>query len=168
VPAGFVLVPVEPTLEMLTAASLEDDKAFIDGHPHGAARGDLWAAMLSAATTPQPAAEPTRFGAGDAVRIYEAARRVFEGSPQIAFDAIEWYHSTLLIEAGVDATPSAKPQPSDATEAMRRDADRYRWLRDPKNADRDEWNLFGPYSTPAEIDAVIDAAMAAKQESKHG
>jgi hypothetical protein len=58
VPAGYALVPVEPTLEMLTAASLEDDKAFIDGSCHGAARGDLWAAMLSAATTPQPAAEP--------------------------------------------------------------------------------------------------------------
>ena len=52
VPAGFVLVPVEPTLEMLTAAGREDDKAFIDGMPHGATAADTWAAMLAAAPTP--------------------------------------------------------------------------------------------------------------------
>jgi hypothetical protein len=69
VPEGYALVPVEPTLEMLTAASLEDDKAFVDGSCHGAARGDLWAAMLSAATTPQPAAEPS--DAELQVHIYE-------------------------------------------------------------------------------------------------
>lgn len=52
VPAGFKLVPVEPTLEMLTAAGREDDKAFIDGMPHGATAADTWAAMLAAAPTP--------------------------------------------------------------------------------------------------------------------
>ena len=52
VPAGFKLVPVEPTLEMLTAAGKEDDKAFIDGMPHGATAADTWAAMLAAAPTP--------------------------------------------------------------------------------------------------------------------
>ena len=50
--AGFKLVPVEPTLEMLTAAGREDDKAFIDGMPHGATAADTWAAMLAAAPTP--------------------------------------------------------------------------------------------------------------------
>ena len=52
VPAGFKLVPVEPTLEMLTAAGREDNKAFIDGMPHGATAADTWAAMLAAAPTP--------------------------------------------------------------------------------------------------------------------
>ena len=47
-------------------------------------------------------------------------------------------------------------------EALRADAERYRWLRDPANAYRDEWNYFGPYSSAAEIDAVIDAAREAK------
>ena len=42
---------------------------------------------------------------------------------------------------------------------LRADAERYRWLRDPANAYADEWNLFGPYSSPKEIDAAIDAAM---------
>lgn len=44
-------------------------------------------------------------------------------------------------------------------ESLERDAARYRWLRDPSNANRDEWNSFGPYSSPQEIDAAIDAAM---------
>ena len=44
-------------------------------------------------------------------------------------------------------------------ERLRLDAGRYRWLRDPANAYADEWNLFGPYSSPKEIDAAIDAAM---------
>ena len=44
-------------------------------------------------------------------------------------------------------------------ERLRLDAERYRWLRDPANANADEWNLFGPYSSPKEIDAAIDAAM---------
>ncbi len=42
---------------------------------------------------------------------------------------------------------------------LRADAERYRWLRDPANANADEWNLFGPYSSPKEVDAAIDAAM---------
>lgn len=44
-------------------------------------------------------------------------------------------------------------------ERLRADAARYRWLRDPANANADEWNLFGPYSSPKEVDAAIDAAM---------
>ena len=44
-------------------------------------------------------------------------------------------------------------------EWLRADAERYRWLRDPANANADEWNLFGPYSSPKEVDAAIDAAM---------
>ena len=51
-------------------------------------------------------------------------------------------------------------------DALRADAERYRWLRDPANAYRDEWNYFGPYSSAAEIDAVIDAARAALKEAK--
>ena len=47
-------------------------------------------------------------------------------------------------------------------EGARRDAARYRWLRDAANAYRDEWNSFGPYSAPSEIDAAIDAAIAAQ------
>lgn len=43
-------------------------------------------------------------------------------------------------------------------EALRADAERYRWLRDPANAYRDEWDLFGPYSSAEEIDTAIDAA----------
>jgi len=54
-PEGWKLVPVEPTLEMLTAAGLADDKAFVDGSAHGATAEDIWAAMLSAA--PQAAAK---------------------------------------------------------------------------------------------------------------
>lgn len=44
-------------------------------------------------------------------------------------------------------------------EQLRLDAERYRWLRDPANANANEWNLFGPYSSPKEVDAAIDAAM---------
>lgn len=44
-------------------------------------------------------------------------------------------------------------------DSLEKDAARYRWLRDPANANRDEWNSFGPYSSPQEIDAAIDAAM---------
>ena len=47
----------------------------------------------------------------------------------------------------------------DEIERLRADADRYRWLRDPANANADEWDLFGPYSSPKEVDAAIDAAM---------
>lgn len=56
VPAGFKWVPVEPTLEMLTAAGREDDKAFVDGMPHGATAADVWAVMLAAAA-PAPQAQ---------------------------------------------------------------------------------------------------------------
>ena len=44
-------------------------------------------------------------------------------------------------------------------DALRADAERYRWLRDPKNAYHDAWNYFSPSGSAAEMDAVIDAAM---------
>jgi hypothetical protein len=56
-----------------------------------------------------------------------------------------------------------RSQPSPSQDADRLDAERYRWLRDPKNATRDEWNSFGPYSTAEEIDAAIDAARLAEK-----
>lgn len=58
--------------------------------------------------------------------------------------------------------PPAAPEPSEA-----QDAARYRWLRDPKNADRDEWNMFGPYSSPADIDAAIDTALRAAAAARN-
>jgi hypothetical protein len=42
-------------------------------------------------------------------------------------------------------------------EALRADAERYRWLRDPKNAYHDAWNYFSH-----NIDAAIDAARSEK------
>lgn len=57
---------------------------------------------------------------------------------------------------------AAAPEPSEA-----QDAARYRWLRDPKNADRDEWNMFGPYSSPADIDAAIDYALRAAAAARN-
>ena len=73
VPAGFKLVPVEPTLEMLTAAGREDDKAFIDGMPHGATAADTWAAMLAAAPTPPaPEAQQTAGQEQDERDAFEA------------------------------------------------------------------------------------------------
>ena len=44
-------------------------------------------------------------------------------------------------------------------DALRADAERYRWLRDPKNAHHDAWNYFSPSGSAAEMDAVIDAAI---------
>lgn len=49
--AGWKMVPLEPTLEMLTAAGREDDAAFAGGSTHGARIDDVWAAMLDAAPT---------------------------------------------------------------------------------------------------------------------
>ena len=49
VPAGYVLVPEDPTHDMLTAAGKVDDAAFCDGRAHGATPEDLWYAMLAAA-----------------------------------------------------------------------------------------------------------------------
>ena len=79
------------------------------------------------------------------------------------------------VEAERDALLAAIPEgctPADAAtlraanhqlaaerDALRADAERYRWLRKKENAENDAWNLFGPYSSPQEIDAAIDAAM---------
>lgn len=64
---------------------------------------------------------------------------------QIAFNDWKVTHSTVRLEVEI--------------ERLRADAERYRWLRDPANAYADEWNLFGPYSSPKGIDAAIDAAV---------
>ena len=68
--------------------------------------------------------------------------------------AAEAFHKVVVAERNYE------PQLA-AAEAfrLRADAERYRWLRDPANANADEWDLFGPYSSPKEIDAAIDAAM---------
>lgn len=68
-----------------------------------------------------------------------------------------WYQDTFCGPTHMgEPVLCAAPEPSEAE-----DAARYRWLRDPKNADRDEWNMFGPYSSPADIDAAIDNALRA-------
>ena len=48
---------------------------------------------------------------------------------------------------------------------LRADAERYRWLRDPKNAYHEAWNYFSPYGSAAEMDAVIDAAILGARET---
>ena len=48
---------------------------------------------------------------------------------------------------------------------LRADAERYRWLRDPKNAYHDAWNYFSPSGSAAEMDAVIDAAILGARET---
>ena len=50
-------------------------------------------------------------------------------------------------------------------DALRADAERYRWLRDPKNAYHDAWNYFSPSGSAAEMDAVIDAAILGARET---
>ena len=50
-------------------------------------------------------------------------------------------------------------------DALRADAERYRWLRDPKNAYHDAWNYFSPSGSAAEMDAVIDAAILSARET---
>lgn len=52
------------------------------------------------------------------------------------------------------ASTAQQPAGSDVA----RDAERYRWLRAKENQDNEAWNHFGPYSSPQEIDAAIDAA----------
>ena len=48
---------------------------------------------------------------------------------------------------------------------LRADAERYRWLRDPKNAYHDAWNYFSPSGSAAEMDAAIDAAILGARET---
>lgn len=53
VPEGFVLVPIEPTAEMLIAGAESEDKDF------GLVIHNCYSAMLAAAPSQQPAASPT-------------------------------------------------------------------------------------------------------------
>jgi hypothetical protein len=62
------------------------------------------------------------------------------------------------------------PVPASELAALRRDAERYRWLRDQKHWDiAARWFLhadeppFSARNTPAEIDWAIDAAMQANK-----
>lgn len=54
-------------------------------------------------------------------------------------------------------------------ESLRKDAERYRWLRDQAPMARAEWEIGGKSfgmmrgTEPVEVDATVDAAMAAKE-----
>ena len=71
--------------------------------------------------------------------------------------AAEAFHKVVVAERNYEREINSRMQVEN--EWLRADAERYRWLRDPANAYADEWNLFGPYSSPKEVDAAIDAAM---------
>jgi hypothetical protein len=71
--------------------------------------------------------------------------------------AAEAFHKVVVAERNYEREINSRMQVEN--EWLRADAERYRWLRDPANANADEWNLFGPYSSPKEVDAAIDAAM---------
>lgn len=90
-------------------------------------------ATLAANRAQQAApSEPPRFGAGDAVRIYEKAKAVFRGCGQESRDVIEWYHSSLLVEAGVTAAPpkqsAAQPQQAQGEAVAWAKADAFDWM----------------------------------------
>lgn len=55
---GWVVVPREPTREMLKAADAVDNAAYCGGSMHGADLEDLWHAMLAAAPAAQVAEAP--------------------------------------------------------------------------------------------------------------
>lgn len=77
--------------------------------------------------------------------------------------ASEWSEIAGEHGAEVDRMRRLMTDAAAAIEKGMLDAERYRWLRDPANAYADEWNLFGPYSSPKEIDAAIDAAMGGEK-----
>lgn len=58
----------------------------------------------------------------------------------------------------------------DEVEALRKDAERYRFLCDPEDADEDSLahavNTLNAWADKSEIDQAIDDAMAAKEENK--
>lgn len=54
--AEWQVVPREPTDSMFAAADAENDRAFVDGRPHGAPFADMYYAALDAA--PEPPAQP--------------------------------------------------------------------------------------------------------------
>ncbi len=70
-----------------------------------------------------------------------------------------WRRSPGSIEARMIAMQNARLQEDNA--ALRKDAERYRWLRDV--ASGDDWENIGQTAGPTNTDALIDERMAAYQ-----
>ena len=80
----------------------------------------------------------------------DADRRREYGYSQETVDAITRERDALRAELATLRAQNYETQSLLAgaeayCDALRADAERWRWLRDPANAYRDEWNYFGPY-----------------------
>lgn len=71
--------------------------------------------------------------------------------------AYEWLHGDRIEYSGCRSAAEAM---SAELEALRKDAERYRWLRDPNNMRaRELFRYYGDVDA-TELDAAIDAAMS--------
>ncbi|OAD17158.1 hypothetical protein [Achromobacter insolitus] len=156
IPAGWTLVPIEPTEEMLVA--LGGMGWMVQQKPEN------YAAMLAAAPSPASVAPGDAQDERQAFEAWFARRGVW---PALCFEEV--------FIAGWNARPADAPAAGDAL-----DAARYRWLRDPQTdvalvldkrtgyvpVDERFPNVGGyhtyEYRAGEELDAAIDAALAAQ------
>lgn len=115
---GWVLVPREPTPEMLKAASAEEDRCAVHNYGGHPSSEDLWAAMISAA--PQPTGgggDEPRLTAHQGQLLGEALGKVLIHVGMLRADA-EMTGPELLLAA--DTFMEAPPEASGGGDEVRR------------------------------------------------
>lgn len=164
VPAGWKLVPVEPTQEMVNAGRL----GWAFGIPHA------WSEMLAAAPiapTPPEQPEPSDNGEGPLRQGWQ----VSIGPGHAGFGV--YAHMTEYPEEGAVCLCTIDPRDHKQSRADAKDAGRYRWLRSqdwfasPLCVVRSPKQAVKPGQdcpSLSRLDAAIDAAMLAATPTTSG
>jgi hypothetical protein len=105
VPAGYVLVPVEPTPEMIGAMAIEEASGSINGQPAVGMAGAALAyeAMLAAAPPPPAQPAPPSADARDAVRLDWLMRHVPGRALRPLIGVMAWSGDIDEFRAAIDA-----------------------------------------------------------------
>lgn len=106
-PAGWKLVPEDPTGDMFHAAAKIDNEMFAGGSSHGAEDGQVWAAMYDAAPKAPIAAPAAANGAQYLTRIADFLADAVGGYSGGLADRIEEVIKQLRLDAGCGACGDA-------------------------------------------------------------
>lgn len=151
IPAGWKLVPIEPTEEMLVA--LGGMGWMVQQKPEN------YAAMLAAAPSPASVAP------GDAQAVAwmnPETQDVITNERKVSW--LTTYGVGMAAKAAAYSQPLGVLAALAAGDAL--DAARYRWLRDADDRQRYEAEKWMAGYGPERLDAAIDAALAAQQQGE--
>ena len=159
-PAGWKLVPEDPTGDMFRAAAKIDNEMFAGGSSHGAEDGQIWAAMYDAAPEAPVAAPAAANGALADADIHRIAQEngIYDDNIRPSGEMLESFARAILAAAGPGAALVKTPYAWVNAGTERQQIEYATLSVGPDNPWRDSANAFPVYTSPDPVRKGLELA----------